>query len=267
MSHEPSAGEQFLLMARPPATIRCFGSGSDVRLSSVLGTPANRQVRENRAQIHSFPWNYDRSEIIADGVVHAIGVSLGLVGVVVLFLSVVDSGRVSEVTPVAVYAAGLLTTLGLSAAYNMWPVSHVKWLLRRFDHSAIYVLIAATYTPFLAQLKTEIAAMALMIVVWLTAVLGAVIKLLLPGRFDRLAIALYLLLGWSGVAVYRPIVAALPGSILWLLAVGGAVYSAGVAFHLWQKLRFQNAIWHGFVLVATCCHYTAILEFVMLSRV
>jgi hemolysin III len=219
------------------------------------------------ASNHPFPWNYDRSEIIADGVVHVIGVSLGLVGVIVLFLSVVHFGDAGEVTPVAVYAGGLLATLGLSAAYNMWPLSPVKWLLRRFDHSAIYVLIAATYTPFLAQLKTEVSAMGLMIVVWLTAVFGAVIKLLLPGRFDRLAIAFYLLLGWSGLALYRPIVAALPGSILSLLAAGGVLYSAGVTFHLWKTLRFQNAIWHGFVLVATCCHYAAILELVMLSRV
>ena len=213
-----------------------------------------------------FRRNYDRSEIIADGVVHAIGVSLGLVGVVVLFLSVVRSGGGGEVTPVAVYAAGLLAALGLSAVYNLWPVSPMKWLLRRFDHSAIYVLIAATYTPFLAQLKTELAAMGLLIVVWLTAVIGSVIKLLLPGRFDRLAIALYLLVGWSGLVAYRPIAAALPGSILWLLAAGGILYSAGLTFHLLQKLRFQNAIWHGFVLVAACCHYTAILEFVTLSR-
>ena len=91
-----------------------------------------------------FRRNYDRSEIIADGVVHAIGVSLGLVGVVVLFLSVIRSGGGGEVTPVAVYAAGLLAALGLSAVYNLWPVSPMKWLLRRFDHSAIYVLIAVS---------------------------------------------------------------------------------------------------------------------------
>jgi hemolysin III len=216
---------------------------------------------------YSFPWNYDRSEIIADGVVHTIGVSLGLLGVVALFLSVLHSGVPSQSTPVAVYAAGLLTTLGLSAAYNMWPVSPVKWLLRRFDHAAIYLLIAATYTPFLAQLKTEVLAMGLMVVVWLTAVVGAGVKLFLPGRFDRLAIGLYLLLGWSGLAVYRPMLAALPGSILWLLAAGGVLYSAGVIFHTWESLRFQNAIWHGFVLVATSCHYAAILGTVMLSRV
>jgi hemolysin III len=206
-----------------------------------------------------------RSEIIADGIVHAIGVSLGLVGAIFLLL-VSHSGSGGDITSIAVYTAGLLAVLGLSAAYNLWPVSPAKWVLRRFDHSAIYALIAATYTPFLAQLKTELAATGLMITVWVTAAIGAGIKLFLPGRFDRLAIALYLLLGWSGVIAYRPVVAALPGSTLWLLAVGGVLYSAGVIFHLWNKLRFQNAIWHGFVLVASCCHYTAVLEFVTLSR-
>jgi hemolysin III len=168
-----------------------------------------------------------RSEIIADGIVHAIGVSLGLVGAIFLLL-VSHSGSGGDITSIAVYTAGLLAVLGLSAAYNLWPVSPAKWVLRRFDHSAIYALIAATYTPFLAQLKTELAATGLMITVWVTAAIGAGIKLFLPGRFDRLAIALYLLLGWSGVIAYRPVVAALPGSTLWLLAVGGVLYSAGV---------------------------------------
>src|SRR5260370_28414182 len=101
-----------------------------------------------------------------------------------------------EVVPVGIYAAGLLAALGLSAAYNLWPVSGAKWLLRRFDHAAIYVLIAATYTPFLAALKTGAAGIGLLIVVWVTALIGACTKLLLPGRFDRLSIAFYLLLGW-----------------------------------------------------------------------
>src|SRR6201993_3283124 len=197
-------------------------------------------------------WDYDRAEIIADGVVHAIGLCLGLIGAVTIAVIAVRIERI-EVAPILIYVIGLVTMLGLSAAYNLWPVSPAKWVLRRFDHSAIYALIAATYTPFLAQLKTELAATGLMITVWVTAAIGAGIKLFLPGRFDRLAIALYLLLGWSGGIAYRPVVAALPGSTLWLLAVGGVLYSAGVIFHLWNKLRFQNAIWHGFVLVASCC--------------
>jgi hemolysin III len=83
-------------------------------------------------------------------------------------------------------------------------------------------------------------------------------KLLLPGRFDRLSIALYLFLGWSGVTIFRPVVAVLPATTLWLLAAGGLLYTAGVAFHMWKGLRFHNVIWHGFVLAAALCHYSAL---------
>jgi Haemolysin-III related len=97
-------------------------------------------------------WHYDRAEIIADGVVHAAGVCLGLIGAVTLVVIAVRMERI-EVTPILIYVIGLVTMLALSAAYNMWPVSSAKWILRRFDHSAIYLLIAGTYTPFLTEMK------------------------------------------------------------------------------------------------------------------
>ena len=100
-------------------------------------------------------WDYDRAEIIADGVVHAIGVCLGLIGVTIVMIAV-NIERI-EIAPITVYVIGLVTMLALSAAYNMWPVSPAKWVLRRFDHSAIYLLIAGTYTPFLAQMKNVLA--------------------------------------------------------------------------------------------------------------
>jgi hemolysin III len=149
--------------------------------------------------------------------------------------------------------------LAFSAAYNMWPVSPVKWVLRRFDHSAIYLLIAGTYTPFLAQMKNALVSTGLGISVWLSAAVGMALKLALPGRFDRLAIILCLLLGWSGVIAYDSLAPAIPSSSLWLLAVGGVLYSLGALFHVWQHLRFHNAIWHGFVLLAASCHYSAVL--------
>ncbi len=83
-------------------------------------------------------------------------------------------------------------------------------------------------------------------------------KLLLPGRFDRLSIALYLILGWSGLLAYESVIAALQPTALCLLAIGGVLYSVGVVFHVWRTLPFQNAIWHGFVLLATICHYGTI---------
>jgi hemolysin III len=158
-----------------------------------------------------------------------------------------------------VYITGLVTMLALSAAYNMWPVSPAKWVLRRFDHSAIYLLIAGTYTPFLAQMKSALASTGLGVGVWLSAAIGMALKLALPGRFDRLAVVLCLLLGWSGVIAYDSFASALPSASLWLLAIGGILYSVGALFHVWQGLRFHNAIWHGFVLIAASCHYSAVL--------
>jgi hemolysin III len=85
------------------------------------------------------------------------------------------------------------------------------------------------------------------------------LKLALPGRFDRLSIALYLMLGWSGLIAYEYLPPVLPRSSLWLIAIGGVLYSLGTIFHMWEKLRFQNAIWHSFVLLAAGCHYSAVL--------
>ncbi len=213
----------------------------------------------------AFTWDYDRGELLADGIVHAVGVVLAVVGAVALVIVSAASTHGLETASILIYAAGLLAMLGLSAAYNMWPISSGKWLLRRFDHSAIYLLIAATYTPFVAKMGGGLVPLALLAWVWSISIIGIALKLLLPGRFDRLAVVLYLLLGWSAVVAYRPVIDVLPSSTLWLLAAGGLLYTAGVVFHLWHSLRFQNAIWHGFVLAAALCHYTAVLGGVALG--
>jgi hemolysin III len=208
-------------------------------------------------------WNYDRAELIADGIVHGIGVLAGLVAATVLIVLAAIYATPLDVAVVSIYVAGLLAMLVLSATYNLWPVSRAKWVLRRFDHSSIYVLIAATYTPFIAQMKHSGFALALLIGVWCLAIVGIVLKLLLPGRFDRLAVVLYLAMGWSGFMVYDTGLASLPALTLWFIAAGGLLYSFGIIFHAWQRLRFQNAIWHGFVLSGAACHYTAVLDLVL----
>jgi hemolysin III len=209
-------------------------------------------------------WNYDRIEIIADAIVHAAGIVLGLLGAVILVV-VVARTRPLEIAPTVIYIIGLMTMLGASAAYNLWPISPTKWLLRRFDHSAIYLLIAGTYTPFLALMKGGLAFAGLTIGVWSSALVGVFVKLALPGRFDRLSIALYLALGWSGAFAYDHVAPVVPGVSLWLLLIGGILFSLGTVFHAWERLRFQNAIWHGFVLLAAGCHYSAVLACVVTS--
>ncbi len=210
-------------------------------------------------------WNYDRAEIIADGIVHAIGIALGIAGAIILLVIALHAAHHAEIAPVIIYIVGLLSMLGLSAAYNLWPISPRKWLLRRFDHSSIYLLIAATYTPFIWHMKSGFVPTALLIVVWMTAAAGIVLKLAWPERFDGLSIVLYLVLGWSGILAYGQVAEALQPLTLWLIIIGGALYSAGVPFHLWERLRFHTVIWHSFVLTAALCHYTAVLSCVTLA--
>lgn len=208
------------------------------------------------------PWNYDRAETIADAVVHGLGIALAVAGGAALMIVAALYANVSQVTAVAIYIAGLAAMIGFSAAYNLWPLTPVKWWLRRLDHSAIYLLIAATYTAFVLPMKGT-ATDLILAVQWLAAFAGIALKLVFPGRFDRAAIALYLVMGWSGLFVIGPMAAALAPVTLVLIAAGGVLYSVGVIFHVWESLRFQNAIWHGFVLAAAGCHYGAVLTSVV----
>jgi hemolysin III len=208
-------------------------------------------------------WNYDRVELIADGVVHAVGIFSGLIAATVLVVLTAVYAGTLDIVAVSIYVAGLLSMLVFSASYNLWPVSKTKWVLRRFDHSAIYVLIAATYTPFIMEMRDSVVAVALLIGVWCVAAVGIVLKLGWPGRFDRLAVGLYLALGWSGAMLYDSGMTVLPRMALWLVLAGGALYSLGVIFHSWRRLRFQNVIWHCFVLLGAACHYTAVLDLVL----
>ncbi|WP_248306805.1 hemolysin III family protein [Bosea sp. AAP35] len=200
-------------------------------------------------------FEFDRAERLADGVIHGTGVLLGVAGVVVLLAKA--PGSMGVLIPATIYGIALLAVLTISAVYNMLPASPLKWLLRRFDHSAIYLLIAGTYTPFLVQLAESPVARVLIVAIWAAALVGVAIKVMWPGRFDRLSIWLYLAIGWSGVALWESL-GRLPAATLWLLAAGGLLYSLGVIFHVWQSLRFQNAIWHAFVLLASACHYGAV---------
>jgi hemolysin III len=208
-------------------------------------------------------WDYDPHEILADGIVHLLGIALSVIAVIILLTLTAIYANTAQMLSVSIYAVGLVAMLAISASYNLWPVSPAKWLLRSVDHSAIFVLIAATYTPFLAQMHDGVIGWALLIGVWSVAAFGIGLKVFAPGRFEKLSLGLYLALGWSGVVAYDGLSSSLPGTTMWFICAGGALYSFGVIFHAWQRLRFQNAIWHSFVLAAAACHYTAVLDLVL----
>ncbi|MCQ2004932.1 PAQR family membrane homeostasis protein TrhA [Rhizobium sp. NRK18] len=211
------------------------------------------------AEFKGIPWPYDRIEIIADAIVHGVGIVFALVGATALIFYATVWASSGDLAAAWIYGIGLVLTLSISFTYNIWPVSRTKWILRRFDHSSIFILIAATYTPFLQRGASDPYILAVLIGIWLAAIGGIVLKCAFPGRYDRLAIVLYLAMGWAGVVVAGPIASHIPFASLLLIVIGGVIYSLGVIFHVWEKLRFQNAIWHGFVVTAAAVHYSAVV--------
>jgi hemolysin III len=202
---------------------------------------------------------YTSRERVADGCVHAVGVAASLIALGALLVIGVKSEVTLWIVSLVIYGVALVMTFGFSAGYHLVMAPKLKGVLRRLDHAAIFLMIAGTYTPF-ALMKMEAASgLWLLGVVWTMAAIGIAIKLFAPRYLERLSTALYLVQGWAVVAAWHPLVSAVPERVLLLLVLGGVLYTIGVVFHLWQRLPYQNAIWHGFVLVAASCHYVAVL--------
>jgi len=210
---------------------------------------------------------YSRAEQFSDAVVHLAGISLVLMAVPVLIvLTALYRGDAASVTGVSIYGGALFAMILFSALYNIGESSGFgtakEWLLRRLDHSAIYLKIASTYTPF-TLLSGHGAS--LTIGVWAAALAGITLKAISPERFKWAALALYLGMGWAGVIAGGAMFAALPVPVLVLMIVGGTLYTLGVVFYLWRALPFHYTIWHLFVLAASFVFYAAVLVFVFLA--
>ncbi|QYK42240.1 MAG: hemolysin III family protein [Paracoccaceae bacterium] len=198
-----------------------------------------------------------RAEYMSDAAVHVAGLALvaGAVPVLIV-LTAMLRGDAPALLGAAVYGATLALMILCSALYNMIPRPDWAWLLQRLDHSAIYLKIAGTYTTFAlisGQGATVLAG------VWAAALAGVALKLVSPRRFRWTAIGLYLAMGWVGVVAGGDLMAALPPAAVTLMVAGGLIYTAGVAFYLWDRLPFHNTVWHVFVLAATAVFYAAVL--------
>ncbi|MEM7525250.1 MAG: hemolysin III family protein [Pseudomonadota bacterium] len=204
----------------------------------------------------SFPGRtYSQREIAADAAVHAMGVAFALIAGPILIGLVAAQGEAWPIVAVSIYVATLIAMLSLSATYNLNPFDGARDWLRRLDHSTIYLKIAGAYTPFAMISIGGGVGTALLSVVWLTALVGISLKLFFPHRFEMLSLALYLAMGWAAVAVYGDVAESLKGDTLTLIVIAGCLYTAGVVFHVWESLPYQNAIWHVFVLAATATLY------------
>lgn len=200
-----------------------------------------------------------RRELVADGIVHVVGVVAGVIGAIVLIVIAALHNDVVETIAVSIYAAGMIAMFSLSAIYNMAHKSRYREIFQRLDHSGIFLMIAGTYTAFTTLMLKGDWALYLTIIVWSVALFGILIKLVWPKRLEGVTTGLYIALGWVGIIALEPILTSLGVAAIVLLGAGGALYCIGVIFHLWERLPYQKAIWHGFVLVAAGMHYGAVL--------
>ena len=201
---------------------------------------------------------YTRAEVISDAVVHAAGILAAVIAVpVMVTLAAVWFGDATTITAAVVYGTTLIAMLCCSAVYNLAPLPAWRGQFRRMDQAVIYLKIAGAYTPF-AVLSGASAGLFLA-GVWGTALAGVTMILVGPTRPRWPALALYLGLGWAGLVLGRQVLAALSPAGYALVLSAGILYSAGLIFFLWERLRFHNTIWHLFVLTASGLVYAAVL--------
>jgi len=200
--------------------------------------------------------NYSRAEHLSDIAVHLVALVAAIVAVPVLItLAALWLGDASAITAISIYGATLIAMIACSALYNAFPRAPMSWLFQRLDHSAIYFKIAGTYTPFTLMTGQGVW---LLTGLWGMALAGSGLRVFGSGRWKWVAFALYLLMGWAGVAFGWSIFAALSAPVLALMLTGGILYTVGTIFLLWERLPFHNTIWHVFVMSATAVFFVAV---------
>jgi hemolysin III len=208
---------------------------------------------------------YSPREEAANSLTHGLGAVLAVAGLAVLASVSSRHGTAATVVGCVVFGATLVFLYTISTLYHGVSDPRAKAVLRVLDHSAIFLLIAGTYTPFTLVSLRGPWGWSLFGVVWGIAATGIALRLALRRRPTALFVGLYLAMGWCVVVAAKPLLAAVaPGGIA-LLAAGGLAYSGGVAFYLWRRLPYHHAIWHGFVLAGSAFHYVAVLRYVALA--
>jgi hemolysin III len=200
-------------------------------------------------------------EEVVHSITHGIGTGLSIAGLVILVVLGVLNGDVYQIIGFTIFGASLVLLYLASTLYHGFQQPRAKRIFKIFDHSAIYLLIAGSYTPFLLVGMRGTTGWILLVVVWLIALIGITMKVLYIDRFQVLSVFAYLLMGWLCVFAFREMMTSIPiGGIIWL-AAGGILYTVGVIFYALQKIPYMHAVWHFFVLGGSLCHYFAVLFF------
>ena len=203
------------------------------------------------------------SEEIANSVTHGAGLVASVAGLVVLVTAAVRRGDAWLITSCVIYASTLVLLYAASTLYHSLAATRARHVFQIIDHSAIYLLIAGTYTPFALVNLRGPWGWTLLVIVWALAVAGVTAKAVFGPRWPIVSTVLYIAMGWTAAVAFKPMMLHVaPAGIAWLVA-GGLAYTGGVAFFAWDRLRYNHAMWHLFVLGGSVCHFVAVLFYVV----
>lgn len=189
---------------------------------------------------------------------HALGLILSILGLVLLMVLAAQSGKLIHFLAFGLYGLSMVVMFTASTIYHNAKVDKIRARLRVFDHAAIYVLIAGTYTPFMLLVMPGTLGYCILAVAWIMAVLGIVLKIFYTGQFTVLSTSLYVFMGWAIVFAIKPLSAQMSEQGLFWLVTGGVSYTIGAILYAIKKIPFNHAIFHVFVLVGAFCHFLAI---------
>lgn len=206
---------------------------------------------------------YSLGEEIANSITHGVGVVFSIVALTMMVIFSALGGDPWRIVSVSVFGATLIIMYLASTLYHAIPFPLAKRILRVFDHSAIYLLIAGTYTPFLLVNMRGPWGWSLFVVLWSIAAVGCAFKALFTGRWEIFSTLLYIAMGWAIVVAIKPALMLIPMPALVLMGIGGLLYTLGTIFYAWGRLPYNHAVWHVFVLAASAVHFVAVLLFVV----
>jgi hemolysin III len=205
------------------------------------------------------PLSYSSREEVANSISHGLGLLLALVALPVLVLAAIEVGNVRFLVGVSVFGGTMVLLYLASTLYHSISHEAAKQLFRVFDHTAIFLLIAGSYTPFSLGVLHGPWGWSLLAIVWTLAIIGITLKIRKRTRHSRMSIVLYVIMGWLAVVAVKPMVMLIPVPGILLILAGGLAYTGGLAFFAAQRIRYNHFIWHLFVIAGTTCHFFAVL--------
>ena len=198
-------------------------------------------------------------EEIANSISHGLGLVLALVALPILVLTAIEGRSIGFLVGVSVFGGTMVLLYLASTLYHSITHEAAKCLFRVFDHTAIFLLIAGTYTPFALGVLRGPWGWSMLAVVWTLAIIGITLKIRTRTRHSRISIVLYVIMGWLAVVAVKPIVMLIPVPGILLILAGGLAYTGGLAFFAAHRIRYHHLIWHLFVIAGTVCHFFAVL--------